>query len=778
MDRRESDPMHYTMPCRALEDEMNGIRGKRYLSLLEHAEHDRPHGRLHDRPPILSGYVSALGDIPESILVGPFPPSTRRSGRRVLWASATVAAAARLTRWCSVRAGSRKLLRLFQVLIEGDGDALVIMDGFKDQWGAGRALFHELDVPEASVEGKEAKELYEFSSLPSGTSSPRRSMPRLPHPDCRAGQRRSPRTPPRRRRALHGPHRGRPKDPLFPGVRAGDHRQEHAQRGGPQRVQVQRTHRDPAGHSLGQDPARSASHREAFEQGLNRESLRVGAAQGDRLRFLLQPDLAIPTVGRPRRMRGERGGEPAAPSCFVGPPGVGKTSLAISIAQNLGIPYHKISLGGMRDEADLRGHGFTYEGSKPGAIVQGLIKMGVMNGMFILDEADKTEKFADRHPAGDPRPGTEPPVPRQVHRDHRGHRPLQLPLHPHRQYPGDRPAARGESLRGDLHRSIQRGGEDRDRRAASDGARAGETPDRRQRRSSSTPNRKRSSSGSSSATTRTRPVCASWSGSFARLSSDPAARNPAARAAAAVAGSPGRRSRQFLDEPVRPRQINEEDRIGEMLALGVNADLGVGSVIPIQATPITWGRGLPNEANPEHPGPRDGQHRAGDGREPQGGHHRDLPLRRAPGASIWNGWMTPSPPLHGRIHPQGRALRRRRHRPGAGVASPDGSPPRRGPDRRDRHPGPDHVRGGHRAEARDRAFDAGCKTLTIPRDNLSGPGGVASLSEALRSELQVRPRHRRVARPSPALRPAVAHHPDRGRRPHRGRPRGCGRRRA
>ena len=79
---------------------------------------------------------------------------------------------------------------------------------------------------------------------------------------------------------------------------------------------------------------------------------------------------------------------------FVGPPGVGKTSLAISIAENLGIPYHKLSLGGMRDEADLRGHGFTYEGSKPGAIVQGIVKMGVMNGMFIMDEADKTEKFA------------------------------------------------------------------------------------------------------------------------------------------------------------------------------------------------------------------------------------------------------------------------------------------------------------------------------------------------------------------------------------------------
>jgi ATP-dependent Lon protease len=79
---------------------------------------------------------------------------------------------------------------------------------------------------------------------------------------------------------------------------------------------------------------------------------------------------------------------------FVGPPGVGKTSLGISLAKNLNLPYHKISLGGMSDEKDLKGHGFTWEGSKPGAIVQGLIKMGIMNGVFIMDEADKMAKFA------------------------------------------------------------------------------------------------------------------------------------------------------------------------------------------------------------------------------------------------------------------------------------------------------------------------------------------------------------------------------------------------
>jgi ATP-dependent Lon protease len=111
--------------------------------------------------------------------------------------------------------------------------------------------------------------------------------------------------------------------------------------------------------------------------------------QRDDLRFL-PTSLALSAV----REKGSSWRRNGSAFLLVGPPGVGKTSLAISIAQNLKIPYHKLSLGGMRDEADLRGHGFTYEGSKPGAIVQGIIKMGTVNGMFIMDEADKTEKFA------------------------------------------------------------------------------------------------------------------------------------------------------------------------------------------------------------------------------------------------------------------------------------------------------------------------------------------------------------------------------------------------
>jgi endopeptidase La len=385
MERRINDPTFYGMLRAALSDEMNGFRGSYYLDLLDAAEQEHPYDHIIAK--ILSAYVACLSEMQDELLGSLFTVLKMDLKTKLL---EECYRKSRNTSYSLKRRSVylERVMSLFMVALEDDEKrARELFHAFMDRWGL-IYLFHELDLNETSLENKGEDEIFaDFKENVAKFSAERVQAPPLnPPPDpCFEA---IPITIPAK--SLKERIEEARKDPLFP-RRAVDiidkNKTAAVGHSGPKYTELIETLLAiPWGkiQRITVDPV-------AFEDGLNQSHYGL-----DRPKEIIC-DFFANLIWRSRHTYEKEQGSiyrTGSAFLFVGPPGVGKTSLAISIARNLGIPYHKISLGGMRDEADLRGHGFTYEGSKPGAVLQGLIKMGVMNGMFIMDEADKTERFA------------------------------------------------------------------------------------------------------------------------------------------------------------------------------------------------------------------------------------------------------------------------------------------------------------------------------------------------------------------------------------------------
>ncbi len=728
MEQRTADPTFYRMLRSALSDEMNGIRGEFYIQLMDHAEQELPYDAVISQ--VLERFASALADLPGLLLRDVFPLLDMDLKSRLLGECYRRSQSNVLS--LMQRASCfQDILELFDLLIRvKEPEAREVFRAFKDRWGV-VTLFHELDMPEGSLNGRKPGELFELfkEKLHSFLEQERGWFP----PQAAAA-------PPPKKAAPHVPSEKTLRDrieiahsdPNFP----------------PQVLEViDRNKLNAIGHS-------GAKYSElietllaipwgkiqkiqvtpgAFEEGLNRTHYGLQKPKE------ILCDFFTNLIWRYRQYS-----ESSAASwhhtgsafLFVGPPGVGKTSLAISIAQNLEIPYHKISLGGMRDEADIRGHGFTYEGSKPGAIVQGLIKMGAMNGMIIMDEADKTEKFAistlleildpeQNHLFHDKY--TETTVDIDLSNCHFVLTANTLETVPptvvnrceviflDRYSVEEKIAIARKHLIQRLRRKYQISRDEIffDPEQEADLLRylirtyTYEAGVRELERIIRTLflriQRKEILTGGKSSVRITRV-----------------------------------KIKQYLEEPIRPRQINKDDRVGEMLALGVDVERGVGSIIPIQATRIR----LPSGAEP-------GGRVSLSVVQATGNIEKIMDESRkvATTALLYCAEDLGielehlQDPVH--LHFMGASTGKDGPAAGGAIALALASQILDRKIRRDvAMTGEIDTQGrissiGALVIKLETACDVGCKTMIIPKENLYGPEGIERLPEALKQELQI-----------------------------------------